>query len=175
MLRTHVAINEIAGELESETVECDRVALQHQLKEAEKNELVERIGDRYCLASGWLGEWLAKRPLVAVKVAEVPDLVLNRYKIVGHRIGDGQASVHDAIDTMLTDRRVVLRIYSAVEGQSRSFERELKTLCTLRHPNIVECLTHGFDEKLGSVLVLGPVNGEPLAEMFDRHSATAKA
>ncbi|NUO53796.1 MAG: protein kinase, partial [Polyangiaceae bacterium] len=48
------------------------------------------------------------------------------------------------------------------------FAREIESLKSLRHPNIVELLDHGLDEKLGPFVVMPLVEGQTLRVLLER-------
>jgi serine/threonine protein kinase len=177
-MRAYAGLQEIAEYVEAAGVQCNHDTLQDHLTRAVRNELVEPVGQRYGITSGWLREWLSVMGnLVPIKPADDLDLVLNRYRITQTLPSGGQAQVYEAVDTTLTRRPVILKVYPVGQSddRSRAFEREASALCAIQHRNVVTCLDYGRDERRGDVLVLEPIRGTTLAHLLEHKPATTQS
>ena len=72
-------------------------------------------------------------------------------------------------------REVALKVLDAraVDSVER-FEREAAILASVRHPNIVEYITHGVTGDGSAFLVMEWVEGETLAQRLDRGGLDAR-
>src|SRR5215468_8805657 len=91
------------------------------------------------------------------------DRVGGRFEILGEAARGGMGTVFRARDAKLR-RDVALKIISArdVEDAAR-FAREAAVLAQVRHPNIVEYVTHGAVPGGPQYLVMEWVDGETLS------------
>src|SRR5262245_23039267 len=91
------------------------------------------------------------------------DRISGRFEILGEAARGGMGTVFRARDAK--DRRdVALKIVSASDADDGArFGREAAVLATVRHPNIVEYVTHGAVPGGPRFLVMEWVDGETLA------------
>jgi tRNA A-37 threonylcarbamoyl transferase component Bud32 len=167
--RKMISVDEIASEMQTATVECDRATLLSDLQSAVRNELLVQGGSRFAFANGWLAEWLAvSERLLPVTPKPDEDLVLGRFKIVQFIDRGGQASVYEAQDTRAFSRPVIVKIYPRTqqEGMASSVMREAKLLHAIDHNAVVKCIEFGPDPVKGDVIVLERVKGETLRQIL---------
>jgi serine/threonine protein kinase len=169
-IRECVSIPEIAAVVESQGLQCDRGALEIDLRSA-PNAMVRQEGQRFTMPTGWLCEWLGQsEKLLPVSHRSTEDLVLNKYKIGSLLSSGGQADIFESFDTTKNNKQVVLKIYRPDSSQAGTglFDREARILYSINHSGVVTLLDHDVDARRGDVLVLTPVPGRNLRELLDK-------
>jgi hypothetical protein len=110
-IREYVSIPEIAAVIEAHGLQCDRAALETDLRSA-PNATVRQEGQRFTMPTGWLCEWLGQsEKLLPVTHRSTEDLVLNKYKMGSLLSSGGQADIFESFDTTKNNKQVVLKIY----------------------------------------------------------------
>jgi eukaryotic-like serine/threonine-protein kinase len=96
------------------------------------------------------------------------DRVASRFQILGEAGRGGMGTVFRARD-WVGKREVALKMLEARNLESvERFEREAEILAAVKHPNIVEYISHGVTGEGAFFLVMEWVEGETLAARLDR-------
>jgi hypothetical protein len=94
--------------------------------------------------------------------------VAGRFEILGEARRGGMGTVFRALDRK-EKRDVALKVLNAEAGEVQlRFEREAVILAGLKHPNIVEYITHGVNVDGSMYLVMEWVEGENLSQRLER-------
>ncbi len=88
----------------------------------------------------------------------------NRYVVVGTPREGGMSEVYPGIDTKQAGKKVAVKLFTRGKFEDdilhEAYDREIRALKGLKHPNIVELLDFGKDDASGSeFLVLGVCRG----------------
>jgi eukaryotic-like serine/threonine-protein kinase len=167
--RRMISVEEIASEMETARVECNREMLVAHLQSAVRNELLSQMGLRFAFANGWLAEWLGvSENLLPITPKPDEDLVLGRFKLIQFLDRGGQASIYEAQDTRAFNRPVIVKIYPRTQagGLSTSVMKEAKLLHSIEHTGVVTCVEFGPDPNKGDVIVLERVKGDTLRQLL---------
>lgn len=107
--------------------------------------------------------WAAVRDLGSTQPSLKPHEVLGPYEIVGMLGSGGMGDVYSAVDNRL-GRKVAIKVCR--DRLSGRFEREVRAISALNHPNI--CTLHGVGR---NYLVTELVDGETLRDWLRRATA----
>jgi serine/threonine protein kinase len=102
-----------------------------------------------------------------------PDIVISGYSPVRELGRGGQGVVYLAVQES-TSRQVAIKVMRdgplADERQLARFDREIRILAALDHPNIVTVLDRGLTADRSRYLTMNYIDGQPLDEFLRTHS-----
>ncbi len=123
------------------------------------------------------GRWESEPdPRAGPDVSNIPDaqLVGGRYKITADLGKGGMSSIH-RVEHMALGKEFALKIVDRKHADNarvrKFFGREAKILSRLEHPNIVQVIDYGFDDRHGAFLVMERLEGESLFLRIQRDGA----
>lgn len=96
-------------------------------------------------------------------------LLQNRYRVQQVIGQGGMGAVYEALDERLGNRVALKEMRVQGEGLAQAFEREARTLASLRHAALPVVIDH-FLEGSGQYLVMQYIPGEDMAEMLARRA-----
>jgi hypothetical protein len=101
-------------------------------------------------------------------------LIDDRYSIVGRPLARGnESAVYRAMDVMADGVPVAIKILGGSQRDDllrELYEREVRSLSLLRHPNVIQLLKYGETQGIGRWLVLEYAEGGSLAGLPMRNS-----
>lgn len=99
-------------------------------------------------------------------------LLENKYRIIGLINNGGMGLIYRAIQLGLVERvvaiKTILPCYVANEDAVKRFEREVRLLALLDHPNLIRVFDSGRDSRLGPFVVMPAVEGLTLEAFNER-------